>query len=402
MKPNMKVLCLLSALSAGGAVVQATTAQVLSAETNTQAAVSTAPVAFVYVSNTPGSGANKVNAYAAAANGKLTPVPGSPFANNLTSMVVNGKYLLGSNKAGVFVAAFLIQPNGALHWTTSTNVVRFNTSGCGGISPLNLDHTGATLYVATTVGSECDSTEHQSFTIDKPTGGLRFLGSTSETFLFDTPLSISANNLYAYGTDCVNFQGNYTDTFHVYKRGSNGLLTLTAINPPTPPPPSGDFYCRSLTAADPLNHLAVSVQAIDQSTSQPDGQPQLATYTADASGNLTTPSTSGNMPGTAVGFVNDLTMSPSGKLLAVAGQNGLQIFHYNGSAPITAYTGLLTTDDVEQCFWDNANHLYAISQNTGKLRVFTITPTSHSQAAGSPYSIHAPVNIIVQPKTPAP
>ena len=163
-------------------------------------------MAFVYVSNTPGSGANKVNAYAAAANGKLTPVPGSPFANNLTSMVVNGKYLLGSNKAGAFVAAFLIQPNGALHWTTSTNVVRFNTSGCGGISPLNLDHTGATLYVATTVGSLCDSTEHQSFTIDKPTGGLRFLGSTSETFLFDTPLSISANNLFAYGTDCVDFQ----------------------------------------------------------------------------------------------------------------------------------------------------------------------------------------------------
>jgi outer membrane protein assembly factor BamB len=140
------------------------------------------------------------------------------------------------------------------------------------------------------------------------------------------------------------------------------------------------------------------VQAIDQSTSQPDGQPQLATYTADASGNLTTPSTSGNMPGTAVGFVTNLSMSPSGKLLAVAGQSGLQIFHYNGSSPITAYTGLLTSNDIEQCFWDNANHLYAISQNTGKLYVFTVTPTGFSQATGSPYSIHAPANIIVQPK----
>jgi outer membrane protein assembly factor BamB len=91
-------------------------------------------------------------------------------------------------------------------------------------------------------------------------------------------------------------------------------------------------------------------------------------------------------------------MSPSGKLLAVAGQSGLQIFHYNGSSPITAYTGLLTSNDIEQCFWDNANHLYAISQTTGKLRVFTITTTSSSQATGSPYSIHAPANIIVQPK----
>ena len=401
MKRNMKVACLLSALSVSATISHTASAQTLSEQTGQNvAAVSSAPVAFVYVSNTPGSGANKVNAYTAAANGKLTPVSGSPFADNLTSMVVNGKYLLGSNKAGVYVAAFSIQPSGALHWTRSTNVVTYNGSGCGGNAPLILDHTGANLYIAATAGSECDSTEHQSFTIDKPTGAVHFLGSTSVTFLFDTPLSFSANNLYAYGTDCVNFQGNYTDTFHVYKRGSNGLLTLTAINPPTPPPPtSGDFYCRSQTAADPSNHLAVSVQAIDQSTSQPDGQPQLATYTADASGNLTTPSTSGNMPGTAVGFVTNLSMSPSGKLLAVAGQNGLQIFHFNGSSPITAYTGLLTTDDVEQCFWDNANHLYAISQTTGKLRVFTITPTVHSQAPGSPYSIHNPANIIVQPRT---
>jgi hypothetical protein len=399
LKPNMKLLCLLSALSISAAVVQATTVQVLSAQTNTPAVVSTAPVAFVYVSNTPGTGANKINAFAAAANGKLTPVPGSPFPDNVTFMAVNGKYLFGSNKGGVFVAAFSIQPNGALHWTKSTNVAQYNSSNCFIPPPLILDHTGATLDVAATVGGLCDSTEHQSFTIDKPTGALHFLGSTSQTFLFDTPLSFSANNVYAYGTDCVNFQGNVTDTFHVYKRGSNGLLTLTAINPPTPPPPtSGDFYCRSQTAADPSNHLAVSVQAINQSTSQPDGQPQLATYTADASGNLTTPSTSGNMPGTAVNEVLALSMSPSGKLLAVAGFGGLQIFHFNGSSPITAYTGLLTSDDVEECFWDNANHLYAISRATDKLRVFTITPTAHSQATGSPYSIHLPSDIIVQPK----
>jgi hypothetical protein len=35
-------------------------------------------------------------------------------------------------------------------------------------------------------------------------------------------------------------------------------------------------------------------------------------------------------------------MSPSGKLLAVAGTTGLQVFHFNGSNPIKPYTGLLT------------------------------------------------------------
>ncbi len=82
---------------------------------------------------------------------------------------------------------------------------------------------------------------------------------------------------------------------------------------------------------------------------------------------------------------HDLAMSPSGKLLAVGGTAGLQIFHFNGSDPITHYTGLLTTDDVSQFFWDNDNHLYAISQTSGKLFVFTVTPTNVSQAPGSPH-----------------
>jgi outer membrane protein assembly factor BamB len=97
--------------------------------------------------------------------------------------------------------------------------------------------------------------------------------------------------------------------------------------------------------------------------------------------------------------VLDLAMSPSGKLLAVAGTNGLQIFHFNGSAPLTAYTGLLTSMDIDQAFWDNQNHLYAVSQNGGRLFVFTVTPTSASQASGSPYVINHPRQMIVQPKT---
>jgi hypothetical protein len=41
-------------------------------------------------------------------------------------------------------------------------------------------------------------------------------------------------------------------------------------------------------------------------------------------------------------------------------------------------TGLLTTDEVDQVFWDNDNHLYAIGQAAGKLFVFTGTPTTRS------------------------
>jgi len=48
-------------------------------------------------------------------------------------------------------------------------------------------------------------------------------------------------------------------------------------------------------------------------------------------------------------------------------------------------------------FWDNNNHLYAISQSSGKLFVYTITPTGHREAPGSPYTISSPDALIVQP-----
>jgi hypothetical protein len=104
------------------------------------------------------------------------------------------------------------------------------------------------------------------------------------------------------------------------------------------------------------------------------------------------------MPSTAVKYATDLKMSPSGKLLAVAGGAGLQVFHFNGSNPITHYTNLLTGDQVDQAFWDNANHLYAISRSANKLFVFTITPTSVRQAPGSPYTITNPQDLTVLPK----
>jgi hypothetical protein len=395
MKQRTKLLCLCIALSTSAAVVQITFA-----ETNpeVQATPSTAPVAFVYVSSTPSGANNVVNAFTAAANGKLTAVPGSPFHDNVTSMVVNGKYLFGSNKAGIYVPAFAIQPNGSLKWTVSTDVDR--ASGCPNPAALILDHTGANVYRASTTGGLCDHTTYQSFSIEKPTGRLTFLGSGTSTFLFNTPLTFIANNAFAYGSDCVNFQGNFTDTFTTLHRQSNGLLLNVNASAPTPKTQNpGDFYCRSITAADPTNHLAVSLQAIDPSTSSAVGSPQLATYTADGtSGNLTTTSTFANMPSTDVQFVLNMAMSPSGKLLAVAGTGGLQIFHYNGASPITHDTGLLTSNQIDQMFWDNANHLYAISSTAGKLYVFTITSTSATQATGSPYTISHPQNIIVQPR----
>jgi hypothetical protein len=94
-------------------------------------------------------------------------------------------------------------------------------------------------------------------------------------------------------------------------------------------------------------------------------------------------------------------MSPSGKLLAVAGSTGLQIFHFNGASPVTPYKTLLTSGYFDGVYWDNSNHLYAIEWNSygkGKLYAYTITPTSVTEAPGSPYAIPNPEYLIVQPK----
>ena len=108
----------------------------------------------------------------------------------------------------------------------------------------------------------------------------------------------------------------------------------------------------------------MSLSRCSQSRTPPSGATgptQLATYTVESSGMLATSSTRTNMPAVAVGNVNYLKMAPSGKLLAVAGSAGLQVFHFNGASPITKFTGQLTKTSIDQCFWDNANHLYAIS-----------------------------------------
>jgi hypothetical protein len=403
MRYNTFLLCLVAMLGTGAAYAQNASAEDAAL---VPASASSSPVAYVYVSSSPtGASKNVVYAYAAAANGKLTPVAGSPFKDDLTSMAVNGKYLFGSTRNTIWVAAFLMEPNGALKWTTSTNVTTHNASDCGGNSPIILDHTGASLYTMATSSDQCDEEFFQSLQVEKATGYLNYLGSTPPLFVNYGQLTFSANNVYAYQATCSDYRGFYSGTITGYQRHSNGLLTLANLSAPVPDAQAGDFYCADQVAADPANHVALEYQLINTSAELPDGLPQLATYTSDNSGNLSTTSTRANMPKAAIQYIFDMKMSPSGKLLAVGGAGnsgggGLQVFHFNGANPITHYTGLLTNNLIDQFFWDNSNHLYAISQSAGKLFVFTVTPTSVSQAAGSPYTIVSPKNIIVQPKTP--
>ena len=257
-----------------------------------------------------------------------------------------------------------------------------------------LDHTGSDLY-ALSFDNDCANNAYQFFRVNKTTGQLTYFGVTSASSpQFATGLTITANNVFAYGA----FSLRFDPVIYGFKRASNGDLTFLNFSSPIPAAKSGSFYDPYLATADTTNHVAISMQPIDENSFGITGPIQLATYTVQSSGMLATSSTRTNMPAIAAGNVTYLKMAPSGKLLAVAGSGGLQVFHFNGASPITKFTGQLTKTRINQCFWDNANHLYAISILAGKLFVFTVTTTSASQAVGSPYSIGSPRNIIVQPK----
>ncbi|HKU25073.1 MAG TPA: hypothetical protein VJQ54_06345 [Candidatus Sulfotelmatobacter sp.] len=361
-------------------------AQVTSSQTEIQNS-STAPVAFVYVANARTSTTNEITGYSVASNGTLTPISGSPFHFNVTYMALTGHWLFGIANTFEDIDSFAIGSNGALSLKDKLTVV---TNGDGLLADY-LDHTGSTLY------ADLYSTNNDflSYTIDHSTGQIMQIGDLSGGPSDGGAVSFIGNNVFAYSSSCYHFSPEIVGV----RRNSNGTFAyLDSFNPPFPTEKSGGFYCPSMAAADPTNHLAIALQPLTSYLTA-DGPWQLATYTADGDGNLSTHSTYTNMPKVLVGMVSSYRMSPSGRLLAVGGSSGLEVFHFNGTNPITKYTGRLTTSAIDQVFWDNSNHLYAISRSAGKLYLFTVTPTSVTQAPGSPHSISKPQNLIVLPST---
>src|ERR1700738_4508059 len=131
---SMKFVCLGTVACAAAAFAQPGLAQTGPAR---------GPVAYVYVASTPPrSGVNEILAYAAAPDGKLTPVPGSPFPDAVGSMAVNGLFLMAASQTNPDINAYRIEPDGALTFAAATDYSKPN-NGCGGGGKVYFDHTGA-------------------------------------------------------------------------------------------------------------------------------------------------------------------------------------------------------------------------------------------------------------------
>lgn len=360
------------------------------------------PVAYIYISSEYSGTTNRVVGYAAAANGTLTPISGSPWADNVNYLATSGSYLFGStnistdNDKNIF--SYRVESNGALKYIGATNIQHPSQNACNGALDLLLDHSGGYLYTYVE-NADCNSElEYQSFAVNKSTGLLGYLGDTlPSAFTLGHPLTMLADNNYAFAS------GNGSEDAEIcgYRRASNGnLVDLKSYGgspvcntafPGTQGQPSGTSGSAGIVTADPTNHLAMNLVYTDQNGTITNRIATVAINTT--TGAQSTSSTYSNMPESDVEFVNSVVMAPGGKLLAVGGQNGLQIFNFNPSGQATVNTGLISRANIKALYWDNHNHLYAISSVDNALHVFTVTATSVTEAPGSPYSIPFPVAI---------
>ena len=337
------------------------------------AAQTTSPAAYVYVLNRLTFPGGELDGFSADSTGALTPLPGSPFwtssVASLSTLTHSAHWLFASD--GVNIYSFSIASNGGLTLKSSINARQFATPSSG-VAALVLDRTWSTLY-ARVYDVNTGGNLILAFNKNSTKGTLSYLGSTDyPAQAITSRVTFTGNNQFAY-----------SGAWFAAQRNSDGTLSSFSINPPLPSSPTGD-YSPSGAAADPANNLAVSffIFQSDQSVSY-----ALAAYTADSSGNLTTNNTTATTSGT---YPARMSASPAGNLLAVGGPNGLQVFHFNGSNPITPYTKRLAWANYDLA-WDTHNHLYAAEN--GGVHAWRITPNFWKQA--SPYPLSDPVALAV-------
>jgi hypothetical protein len=364
----------------------------------TTEATTAALVAYVYVQTKAG-----VNVYDANSSGELTLVKGSPFAESGQMEGINGGYLISVGTDDLH--SYKIGTDGAVGSQASEiDTQSYGGSECGTtIDASILNHTGQyfSVQLADTTPSSNSCSSLQTYKAAS-NGEFTFLGNTVSTdgvhgSVYQQAVSTySSNDLFAYGS--MSTQG--ANVFDAFKRASAGDLvanTSFSQSGPTPNPSLGTYEPWAV-AADPASHLAAVVYTpFGDSTTM-----QLASYTINNStGAVQSIDTYKNMP-VVEGYPITINMSPAGNLLAVGGANGLQIFHFNGAAPPTAYSGVVLPNvEIDQLAWDRSNHLYLLSFSSGKLYVYTVTTTSIREAAGSPYVAIDPYGfngLIVVPK----
>jgi hypothetical protein len=348
--------------------------------------------AYVYVQSTGSAG--PVYSYSASSGGQLTAIPGSPFKP--------GTQIIGSNKSQFFTLgktllhAYAVGSNGAIGSQLSQIPVlnyagSFCGSGTNGLNGAVLDHSGQFVYVLLWDGGDGTCTAYQTYKVNSG-GTLTFVGDTEvnvESGGGTTVPSILGNETFAYADD---FSGHNSSPIGL-QRESSGTLQYRNIVETNPLLDGYNEYTVRYPDASPVGNYVVFALYPYNS-----GSPQLGSYTVDSQGNISSTNTQSNMPTSAL-EITDTSFSPDGKLFVVAGDygansgSGIEIYNFNGAAPLTLNRTVLTGTPIDRIAWDSNNHLYAISRSLNKLYVLTVTSTSVTQ--NSSQTITNPLSLVV-------
>ncbi|HEV2133347.1 MAG TPA: hypothetical protein VGR47_03715 [Terracidiphilus sp.] len=354
------------------------------------------PAAYVYVQIQGRAGS--VYGFQASSAGKLNVISGSPFKPSGLIIGGNGSELVTLGQDNLY--SYGVASDGTIQsQLESVPYVDYSGGECGGgtssVHDAVLDHTGKYVYIMLDNGTN-PCAAYQSFAAENA-GVFDFAGFTEQDTSggaeVDLP-SILGNETFAYA-DLID---GHSSSLIGFQRNSSGALQLMKFAE-TDPTLSGGTYSPLRPDASPTgNYLVVQLYPNDSNP------PQLASYTVDSQGNISTTNTSGNMPTSALEDPYS-TFSPSGNLIAFYADNGptgtagngIEIYNFNGAAPLTLNTTLLTGVPIDQVEWDNSNHLYVISKSVNTIYVYTVTPTSVTEDMTQ--SLGAPFHIVVVSQT---
>jgi hypothetical protein len=325
-------------------------------------------VAYIYSDTNNNTG---TNVYSTTGNGKVTLVKGSPFATLGYIVGTNGSFFITQGSGWLY--SYKVESGGGIGALESQINTQLYTGGDCGPNPstwgvAELDHTGKYVYNLSEYGSnECAYV--QTFEISSK-GKLTFEGASESESDNILPPAVTGNNKFAFSTDIS------ARIFIPFSReSSDGVLNAISANEFDP---SG---CSPTTplSPDPTEYLAGVVYC------SATGAYQVASYTADSHGDLTSTNTSADMPILTEGYNRWSKLDPTGKYLTVPTGNGVQLFHFNKNKPLTPFTPIVGNTGYVQWFgWDSSDHLYAVNASSGKLHTYKVSSSGLKEESDSP------------------
>jgi endogenous inhibitor of DNA gyrase (YacG/DUF329 family) len=354
-------------------------------------------IAVAYVQTAGG-----INVYDVNSQDQFTAENGSPFPISGQIQAATGQFLISLDAVGNNVYLYPVNSDGSIGQAVVTNTQNFAGSECGQTdnNPAVLDRTGQYLYAQLGGYGEADGcTAFQSYQIAS-NGTLTFLGDTDGLGVqhgdsnASLPPVFDSSNQFGYSLYADSFECTDWAAYSVANGNLSGNANFTATQAPYGDGTYG--YTPVALAADSAEHLAVVMAEWNDECSLT-GNYALATYNVNPStGAIVSTQQAADYPAIAVGSAN-LSVSNDG-LFVAAGEDGLQVFGFsNGAYSNTLTANLLPSVQVDQMAWDSQDNLYAMSDESGQLYVYTVTANGATPVSGSPFSIAGASGLVVVP-----